>query len=308
MSKTANFSSRLVISAAELKAPTAADIKVDFDHSAIPLYSAMGQFRDFVMFHVRRFFENEFMGAETYPVRTKDGTVKYIKPEAPEIAFSDDRVKQEMDRFLRGYNNRFVPIQIPIEGTDEVYWMAFKGQGVAPGEGTKNPSPLYQRRLTWCDVFYMATVEATKDKHVLITRFPIDSFSNQITTKILVSSTKETEPMYVENEFYKYYPKIRESDIGKDTSNSFVDTLQLSNLYLDGMGADFDGDTVTCKGVYTNEANDELEQFMNSKENFINFGCTSLRTTGSDVIQSLYALTKVLSSSTLTPDKNIIFK
>jgi hypothetical protein len=71
------------------------------------------------------------------------------------------------------------------------------------------------------------------------------------------------------------------------------------------MGADFDGDTVTCKGVYTNEANDELEQFMNSKENFINFGCTSLRTTGSDVIQSLYALTKVLSSSTLTPDKNI---
>jgi hypothetical protein len=53
-----------------------------------------------------------------------------------------------------------------------------------------------------------------------------------------VSSTKETEPVAYNGVYYPYYPKIRESDIGMDTSNSFVDTLQMSNNYLAAMGAD----------------------------------------------------------------------
>ena len=57
--------------------------------------------------------------------------------------------------------------------------------------------------------------------------------------KLKVSSTLETEPMIVDlagNQFYPRYPKIRQNDIGKDTSNMFVDTLQMSNLFLDGIG------------------------------------------------------------------------
>ena len=78
-----------------------------------------------------------------------------------------------MDRFLHGYKNRFVPIEVPVEGTNEVYYMQFKGTGVLPGENKDN-NPIANRRLTWCDVFYMAAVEATLDKQVLITRFPIN--------------------------------------------------------------------------------------------------------------------------------------
>ena len=37
-------------------------------------------------------------------------------------------------------------------------------------------------------------------------------------------------------QFYPKYPKIRREDIGKDTSNSFIDTLNLSNLFLAGIG------------------------------------------------------------------------
>lgn len=124
-------------------------------------------------------------------------------------------------------------------------------------------------------------------------------------TKVVVSSTKETEPMYFNDIFYPYYPKIREEDIGTDTSNKFVDTLKLSNLYLPGCGGDYDGDQITCKGVYTLEANDELEEFMHSKANLINFGCKPLRESEGDVIQSIYALTKVLSDTKLT--KNISY-
>ena len=44
--------------------------------------------------------------------------------------------------------------------------------------------------------------------------------------------------MYFNNTYYRFYPKIREEDIGSNTSNKFVDTLNLSNLYLPGMGGD----------------------------------------------------------------------
>lgn len=172
-SKTANFSSRLVISAVDLKsADRPEDLMVTYDKSAVPLYAAITQFRDFVMYHTRQFFENEFVGSHTYPVVTKNGQTKVIVPDSPEIAFSDERIKKEMDRFLHGYNNRFVPIEVPVEGSNEKYYMQFKGRGIDPNNRASD-NPLANRRLTWCDVFYMACVESVKDKHILITRFPI---------------------------------------------------------------------------------------------------------------------------------------
>ena len=58
---------------------------------------------------------------------------------------------------------------------------------------------------------------------------------------IRVSSTVETEPMVINGVFYKWYPKIRQTDIGKDTSNKFIDTCSIANPYCILMNADFDG-------------------------------------------------------------------
>ena len=52
-----------------------------------------------------------------------------------------------------------------------------------------------------------------------------------------VLSTIETEPMVIGNKFYKWYPKIRQEDIGKDTSNMFIDTCNVANPYCALMGA-----------------------------------------------------------------------
>lgn len=310
MAKTADFSSRLVLSAAELKAENPSEMMCDIDHAAVPLYSVITNFRDFVMFHVKRFFENEFQGRETYPVMEEDGTVKYVEVADPEITFSDDRIKEEMDRYLHGYSNRFVPVEVPVKGSKKKYFMKFRGSGVEPGEEGKNFETMggnINRRLTWLDIFYIAAVEATKDKKVIITRFPIDSFSNQIILKVKVSSTKETEPVYYNNIFYKNYPKIREEDIGTTKTNKFVDTLSFSNCYLKGMGGDFDGDTATVKGVYTDEANEELETFMDSKENLVTFGGAPLKFPGDDVFQATYALTRIIGEGNKTVTKNIAF-
>ena len=70
----------------------------------------------------------------------------------------------------------------------------------------------------------------------------------------------------------------------------------------------FDGDQVTVKGVYTDEANRELEEFRNNnKQNFIDVGCTPLRPICSDVGCTVFALTRVLSDMKITPSKQIQF-
>ena len=70
----------------------------------------------------------------------------------------------------------------------------------------------------------------------------------------------------------------------------------------------YDGDQVTVKGVYTREANDELERYMNSKENFLTFGGKPSREPGSDSIQAMFALTRILSTVNVTPSDKITYK
>ena len=67
-----------------------------------------------------------------------------------------------------------------------------------------------------------------------------DSAYNQITTKVRISTIKDTEQVYVNGHYYRWYPKIREKDINANTSQLFIDTLQISNLFLKGMGGDYE--------------------------------------------------------------------
>ena len=116
--------------------------------------------------------------------------------------------------------------------------------------------------------------------------------------------------MIINGIYYPYYPKIRPQDIGSNTSNKFVDTMQYSNIYLKAMDADFDGDQITVKGVYTEEANEELYNFrMHSKQSFISFGCRPLRPIVADSVQSIFALTKILHTDKdkITKSDNISF-
>jgi hypothetical protein len=119
----------------------------------------------------------------------------------------------------------------------------------------------------------------------------MDSRYNQFPVGLVVSSTIETENMVVDGKFYKYYPKIREEDIGSDTSSMFIDTFVMSNLYLGAIGGDYDGDTVTLKGVYTTEANEELKAYTNTKANYVDLGGNIIRSPSKEAIISMYSLT-----------------
>ena len=300
MAKTTDYSARLVLSSAKINENSIEDLMVDMDYSAIPLSACCVIAYPFIIYELRQYFNNEFGGRLTYSAIDK-GELKQYTLDNPQIAFSDDRFDKELNEYIHGYSNRIKAIEVPnIEG--KKIYMKFKGYNITEEEyknGKRESAAILDRDMTWLDLFYMCAVAATEDKTVMITRYPMDSYFNQLYTRIRVSSIIETEPMVINGKFYKWYPKIRQTDIGRDTSNMFIDTCQIANPYCGIMAADFDGDTVTVKMAYTIETNKELQNYLDSKAQFITLSGTNGRKAEKEAIQALYNLTLVLPETKL---------
>jgi hypothetical protein len=300
MGYTSDYSSRLVLSAPNLNTNSVDDLMVTIDKSAIPLAAVTADFYPFMMFHIRKFFENELQNATSYEFVNDNGEQVSIElAEDPMAYFNDDMIKDHLKKFVYSHDTRFIPVELPTKNTDHVYYMTFKGKrwdSVKDAELSSEPT--LQRPLTWVDVIYVAAIRATDGKQISFTRYPYDSYFNTIYTGIEVATTKETEPIMLNGELYKFYPKIRLEDINAPSAQKFIDTMQISNLYLNGMGADYDGDMGQVKGSFFNETNQELANFTNSKANFINMACTNIRVSEKEAVQSLYNMTLVLRDDT----------
>lgn len=239
LSKSADQGSRLVISAPDINSENIESLMVDTEHCALPLSSALVNFKPFIIFNVKRFFENEFSNNPTHTMKNAKGELENVEIKNPEAVFSDTEIEKQMNKFIHGYSKRILPVEVPLVNGKTAYAI-FKGYNTSNKKLEQDPrrNALQSRILTWCDVFYIAAVEATRDKHVLITRFPMDSYWNEFPAKIRVASTKETEPIVIGTTYYKWYPKIREKDINANTSNMFIDTLRFTNLNLGSIGGE----------------------------------------------------------------------
>lgn len=299
LSKTTDYGSRLVMTAPELKVERVTDLMVDLDTSACPLAAVATNYFPFVMFHMRKFFENSFLNVSRYTALGIDNNPVEVYLKNPLIYFSDDFLKKQLKQFIYSYDTRFTPVEAPIDYEsmppsfkNRKFYLQFNPK---KSNSSNQLEPAYNRKLTWTDVIFICAHEAVKDKIMSFTRYPIDQYFNTTYTKIEISTTNQTEELYVNDKLYKFYPKIREEDIGSRTKNKFIDTMQVCNLYLSGMSADYDGDTGNANGSYVKETNEQLKEYINSNANFIGLGVTNLRCSEKEAIQAAYDLTKVLN-------------
>lgn len=332
--KTVDYSARLVMSAPDVSGEEIDDLMIDMNHAALPLAAALCCFKPFIVFWLRRFFENRFAGKMEYPIAINKDEFIYVPLVDYQIAFSDVELEKQIERFIHGYSNRFIPIELPVD--KEEFARRVKNNEIKTSTGKKadlkslkfgmffggyklNNAKDYdktkkeysadlkiERGLTWCDLFYMAACDVTEDKMVLITRFPIDSFLNQYPSKVRIKSTVKTCPMVVQSGFednmklYKWYPVIEAKDLNSNTSPLFEDTLSICNGLIGAMGMDYDGDTAIVKPVYTIEANQECEKQANAKIQVLGMNGYAVRDISKENILCLYELT-------VQPDDSVKF-
>lgn len=252
LGKSVDYGVRSVITAPVFDSDTVEDMKVDFYHTGVPLYQCCSLFTPFIIHWVRRFFirECEKIGSK-YPVKLESGEIIYVKLEDPDLYFNVEYIKKKIDRFVASPADRFEKIELPINDprVKKKVYMAFSGREYEKGK-PETESPLIHRPATWTDILYMAATDVTEDKHIIVTRYPLLDYFGTFPNRITVLSTHRTYPVYVGGKLYKHYPVVNLKMKKDEISTAFANTATISNLYLAGLGGDYDGDFDTTWSPY----------------------------------------------------------
>ncbi len=295
MGKSVDFGVRAVISAPHIGFNRPEDMLVDAEHTGVPLYMVCSLLAPFVIHWTKNFLRRELESTgNKYPVMKKDGTIEYVKLKSPELHFNDEYIEKCLNKFIKSPYSRFDQIELPLDESygDKKLYLRFSGRSYNKNDPTTS-SPLLQRNCTWTDIFYMAAVDVSSDKFVYITRYPLTSItSGTFVSRISVLSTMTMTPMYVGDRVYPNYPNVDLSIDQSQVPTVFTDTLTMCNIYIQAMGADYDGDQITAKIPFTQEANKEAEKIMYSKMQFLDSYGKNHRTTTNELLQALYMLTK----------------
>lgn len=293
MGKNVDYCTRTVITAPTFHANRPEDLFTDFLYSSIPVAQVCSLAYPFVMHWIKSFFEREVIDAQHAKILYNPSTDEVVKTEKilnPESYFSDKYIKKMIDTFIKDPESRFTPIEVPTSGTHKMY-LAFSGKRM-DSSNTAELSAIVNRPMTYTDLLYMACEEVVRDKHTLITRYPLNDEFGVFISRIRVSSTTKTMPMLVNGYLYQWYPCVDLSLNVNNVPGQFIDACQFSNSYLPGIEGDYDGDQTTVKIIFTQEANEECESVINKKSYFINASGSNIRKVGKEALQTFFVLTK----------------
>lgn len=293
MGRNIDYGVWLVLSAPKINGERYTDMMVDFDHFGYPLAACLSMFKPFIFKATKEFFENEFTRSGKYRAITDNGSIIDLDLIDPMLDYSDEFINNKIAQFINGHSTRFETIKVPKNEQNIDADVMLVGTFGA----SKNIS---SRPMTWTDLFYIVATESLENKHVMQSRYPVDHFYSVAYCKVRVMSTIQTTEADIDGKHYKWYPVVKPDE---DSSNSFVNTLSPCNVYIAAEGADFDGDSVPNRGIFTTEANLDAEKFRRDKKNFLDLVGKNIRTTERDFIQLLYSLT-VPPTKVLLDDPN----
>ena len=292
LGKSVDYGARMVIAAPNYDVNYYKDMPIDFYHSGIPLASCCVMALPFFIGWIQGFIQREFeLTGYKYPVYNhKTKQVDYVKLKNPELTFNDEYITKMINKYVYSYSDRFELIPLPNEEDRKIY-LSFKGKSVNTQEYDPKTG-LGGRPMTITDLLYLAAVDIYKDKHVYITRYPITDFMSIFPTKVTVLSTNRTVTMKLNGKTYPFYPDVDLSMSKDDVSKYFIDVLKMQNVYLDVIGGDYDGDTISCRTVFSQEANIEADRILKSKINILNVNGNNIRKSKNEAIQTLHMITK----------------
>lgn len=224
LSKSVDYSSRLVISAPILTTDTVEDTRVRYGYATIPLAHVCACFFPFMTHHLKRFFDAEFIQGGKYPcLNSKTGEVELATFDE---SFDENYITKMITRFINSPATRFDEIYTPMDTNGQRHKMALTGRFL-------KDNTTFTRPATVTDILYIVASRVAADKHVFVTRYPVENYNGQFPARVMISSTVQTAPAMIGETTYQFYPLIK-----GDPANAFVETLQISNTYLGPLGGD----------------------------------------------------------------------
>jgi hypothetical protein len=262
LGKSTDWAARVVISNANFSYNSIDEMQVDFYHLGTPLAYCISLFTPFFSGWIQNYMRLEFEQLEMkfphYDPKTKK--FQFYKVVDPMVQFSDDKVKDLMNKYIYSYEDRFNPIMVRLineKGKEIEAPMVFKGNMTRPltsfinididpenmelktqnVEDIKSLEELAnQRPMTLTDLMYIAAADICKDKHIYVTRYPMSDYLGIFPIGISILTTTETEKMVIDGVEYRHYPKVEYGIPKEDVPKKFQNVVQMSNTYLEATG------------------------------------------------------------------------
>lgn len=283
LGKRTDYSTRAVISAPKFNQQKWNEQKVNFEHTGVPLSHMCNLFFPFFVKEITDFLSEEF-NSTNFIYLLKDGENKikddmsnleriYLKN--PMDDYTPDKIKKLINTFIKSPKDRFMILSV---NTEKGYL----------------PLNLYytdlHRPFTLADLLYIISIKIAENKHVYVTRYPVENYQNIYPSKIYVMSTYKTVKQKLGNKYFEDYPEIYPEY--PDSENFFQDSLIPSNLMLKALGGDYDGDMLSVRAVFSQEANIEAKNIIESKKHILNGNGDNIRTTEKEAVMTIFALTR----------------
>ena len=234
MGKNVDYCTRTVITSPTFHGEKPEDLFCDFNHVSLPVAQVCSLAYPFVVKYVKDFFEREVIDAKNsklfYDPSTRSVT-KSIEIVDPESYFSDRYIVKMINTFIKDPESRFTKIELPVKGNKKIY-LHFSDKKMDASSHTEEAA-IIDRPMTWTDLLYQAAEYVTRDKHSIITRYPVNNEYNVFIANIRVSSTTKTMPMMVNGYLYKWYPVIDFDTPPTEIPSLFIDAKMFSNSFVD---------------------------------------------------------------------------
>jgi len=296
MGKTVDYGVRTLISAPTFTSNTYEELPASFSHASVPLSQIVGLFTIFMQTWVHDYIHSYV--ADRSNLFIYDPRGKTVKRVNLAKDWGDDYTFEEMLKKINLYKSspehRFDPVVIKLDSGDYVPFMFITdNKDVNIVDGKYDAASLkHVRYMTWTDLFYIAGVDVVKDKHVLITRYPLTDHHSEYFAKIKIRTTSRTMNMLIKDTMYNQYPVVDITIPKHKLSSYFIDSLEIFPPFIGTLGADHDGDQVAVKGIFTKEANEEADNYIFSIANMLGINGASVRKPEDIATHVLYNLTR----------------
>lgn len=144
--------------------------------------------------------------------------------------FTTEKIKGMMNLYIKSPDNRLDPIMVPIK--------------LSNGDVVERSLNLFQNELgrtfTLLDLIYIVATRVCADKHVYVTRFPVEQYHSLYPSRIKIMTTYKTQNITIANKYYDNYPVVSKEMNSPDVSGSvnYIDTIIPHNTMLEALGAD----------------------------------------------------------------------
>ena len=283
-SRNLALGTRNVISPADMNATSPDDpTYLKMDEVKIPLFEASKMYQPLVIYNLKQMFFSDVFSQfsdQVSVINPKDYTLGYqpITEEEKNKFITSEGIEKIISLF-RDKEFRFRPVTIENEKEEQFYLMLVYDEGdeitlvrstanfiEKRKESFKPYNPERLRPLTYTEMIYIATWRATLNKCATVTRYPAIEIGSTVPCKAHIISTNPGRSIRLYTEEHEGGHLLPEYPI---INKSFTDSTVLHPSILKALGADFDGDTVSVNGILSEEANKEVNDYLDTLNRYI---------------------------------------